>query len=450
MATKSGQCLSGAGEAARSGRLLPPGTGTEARLCRGHDNLASAVWDQGKWDEARACCQRALELKPDLAEALNRMGVILDEEGEVEAARASWRKVLWNDPRNVTALAQLATSLRDRLPEADEAAIRELLSGPRLPDQSRVSLEFALAQVLDARRAYEEAAEHFGRASTLQLADLQRRGLEYHAAEERRFADAVIATFTPEFFARVRGFGLETELPVFIIGLPRSGTSLVEQILASHSRVFGAGELQLYSEVFAALPKAMRRNATPFECLPHIDRRVTRRLAAQVLERLRAFDSGALRIVDKFPANYVYLGLIGVLFPQAKVIHCRRDLRDVALSCWTTNFALIHWACDPDRIASRFEDHRRLMEHWRKVLPMPFLEVDYESVVGDLEGNARRIIQWCGLEWEPQCLEFYKTRRAVHTASAVQVRQPIYRSSVGRWKNYEKLLGPLFARLSDD
>ena len=378
------------------------------------------------------------------------MGVILDEEGEVEAARASWRRVLWNDPRNVTALAQLATSLRDRLPEADEAAIRELLSGARLPDQSRVSLEFALGQVLDARRAYEEAAEHFGRASTLQLADLQRRGLEYHAAEERRLRrcgdrhiHARILCTSPWFRTGDRTARVHHRAA-------RSGTSLVEQILASHSRVFGAGELQLYSEVFATLPKAMRRNATPFECLPHIDRRVTRRLAAQVLERLRAFDSGALRIVDKFPANYVYLGLIGVLFPQAKIIHCRRDLRDVALSCWTTNFALIHWACDPDCIVSRFEDHRRLMDHWSRALPMPFLEVDYESVVENLEGNARRIIQWCGLEWEPQCLEFHKTRRAVHTASAVQVRQPIFRTSVGRWKHYEKLLGPLFARLSDD
>ena len=279
---------------------------------------------------------------------------------------------------------------------------------------------------------------------------MQRRGLEYHTAGEQRFVDALIAAFTPEFFARVRGFGLETELPVFIMGLPRSGTTLIAQILASHSRVFVAGELQFYGEVFAGLPKAVGRNATPFECLPHLDRRVTRRLAAQVLKRLQAFDPGALRIVDKLPANYLYLGLIGVLFPRAKVIHCRRDLRDVALSCWTTNFTLIRWACDPDRIAARFEDHRRLMDHWSKAPPTPFLEVDYESVVEDLEGNARRIIQWCGLEWEPQCLEFYKTRRAIHTASTGQVRQPIYRSSVGRWKNYEKLLGPLFAKLPAD
>ena len=257
----------------------------------------------------------------------------------------------------------------------------------------------------------------------------------------------MLATFTPQFFARASGFGLETEQPVFIVGLPRSGTTLVEQILASHSRVFGAGELRYCDETFQSLPKAMNRNDTPFDCLPDLDRETARRLAQRHLDRLRALDARALRIVDKMPENYQYLGLIRVLFPRSRLIHCRRDLRDVALSCWMTNFASVPWACDAEQIVSHFEEYSRLMDHWRKVLPAPPLDVVYEELVEDPEGVARRIVKWCGLEWEPGCLRFYETRRPVRTASALQVRRPIYKSSVGRWKNYEKSLGELFSRV---
>ncbi len=245
----------------------------------------------------------------------------------------------------------------------------------------------------------------------------------------------------------MNGSGSETELPVFIFGLPRSGTSLSEQVLASHSHVFGAGELLYCRETFESLPKAMLCNDTPAECLRNLDRKTAGDLAQRHVDRLRALDCEALRMVDKMPDNYLHLGLISILFPRARLIHCRRDLRDVALSCWMTNFAEVPWSSDPDHIASRFEDYRRVMDHWQEVLPVPLLNVDYEEMVEDLEGTARRIVAWCGLEWEPGCLKFHETQRPVRTASAVQVRKPIYKSSVGRWKNYEKSLGDLFARV---
>ena len=141
------------------------------------------------------------------------------------------------------------------------------------------------------------------------------------------------------------------------------------------------------------------------------------------------------------PENYHFLGLISILFPRARLVHCRRDLRDVALSCWMTDFGSVAWACDPEHMAAHFDAYGRLMEHWREVLPSPFLDVDYEEMVADPEGVSRRIVKWCGLEWEPQCLSFHETRRTVQTASAVQVRQPIYKTSVGRWKNYRESLG---------
>ena len=147
------------------------------------------------------------------------------------------------------------------------------------------------------------------------------------------------------------------------------------------------------------------------------------------------------------PENYLYLGLLASLFPRAKLIHCRRDLRDVAVSCWMTRFQEVRWANDQQHIASRFQQYQRLMEHWRKVLPVPLLEVDYEETVADLEGVARRLVAWCGLAWEPACLEFHQTKRPVRTASAVQVRQPVFATSVGRWKHYERALASLLAQL---
>jgi len=254
----------------------------------------------------------------------------------------------------------------------------------------------------------------------------------------------MIAACSPDFFARVRGFGLESDLPVFVVGLPRSGTTLIEQILASHPQVFGAGEITLAADTMAALGGS---TADAIEGLRRLGRETARRLAAGHLERLRAFSRAAVRIVDKMPENYFLLGLLATLFPRARFIHCRRDLRDVAVSCWMTYFRETPWANDQQHIASRFHDYRRLMEHWRKVLPVTLLEVDYEETVADLEGVARRLVDWCGLEWAAECLSYHETRRWVRTASAAQVRRPIYSSSVGRWKNYEKLLGELLSRV---
>ena len=169
------------------------------------------------------------------------------------------------------------------------------------------------------------------------------------------------------------------------------------------------------------------------------------------LDALRRLDGGdAECVVDKMPDNYMYLGLLAAMFPNAVFIHCRRDLRDVAVSCWMTDFRSIRWANDPDHIAHRFRQYRRLMDHWRAVLPVTIHEVDYEETVADLEGVARRLLAACGLEWDPACLEFHRTNRPVRTASVAQVRQPVYKQSVARWKNYERELADLFAALPGD
>jgi hypothetical protein len=236
---------------------------------------------------------------------------------------------------------------------------------------------------------------------------------------------------------------------VFIIGLPRSGTTLIEQVLASHSQVFGTGEQPLGRQDFEMIPGQMNRAGDhPFLCLadPQVGTAL-RQIAQRHEDRLRELGGSAARVVDKMPDNYMYLGLLAVLFPSATFIHCRRDLRDVAVSCWMTNFRSIKWANDPAHISSRFAQYLRLMDHWRAILPATIHEVAYEETVDNLESVARRLIAACELEWEPSCLDFHKTRRPVRTASVTQVRQPVYRKSVARWRNYSELLADLFSAL---
>jgi hypothetical protein len=174
---------------------------------------------------------------------------------------------------------------------------------------------------------------------------------------------------------------------------------------------------------------------------------VVQQLARRYLDHVRSLHPTAIRIVDKMPDNYLMLGLMATLLPRARIIHLRREVRDVGLSCWMTYFRHIRWSFDLDHIGSRIRDYLRLVDHWRQVLPVPLLEIDYEDLVADTEATARQMVQWCGLEWDPACLAFHQTRRVVRTASMVQVRQPVYRRSVGRWKKYEMFLGNLLRYL---
>ena len=216
-------------------------------------------------------------------------------------------------------------------------------------------------------------------------------------------------------------------------------------------RVYGAGELRLGRQSLEAVPRLLDRTDPPLSCIPRLDATLIRRLAQQHIDALGALDQcRSDRIVDKMPDNYLYIGLLAVLFPNGVFIHCRRDLRDVAVSCWMTDFRSIRWANHPEHIGSRFRQYRRLVEHWRAVLPVQIHDVDYEETVADLEAVARRLVAACGLEWNPACLQFHSTRRPVRTASITQVRQPIYKRSVARWRNYERELSDLFAELPDD
>jgi hypothetical protein len=362
-------------------------------------------------------------------------------------AELAFRTALRMQPNAFLSLAQLATLLSGKLPESDLAMLEESLNKPQLGEGPRARLLFGLANVLDARAEYDRAAVCSCEANAISL-KLVRRRHSCNVGNAQQVIEAVINTFGPEFFDRMSGFGLDSRRPVFVFGLPRSGTTLTEQILSSHSLVHGAGEAGVALRSMRALPGIVGRTSPPFECVGQMDGAAVRRLAEQQLSSLSMLaNSPAERVVDKMPMNYLHLGLLTVLFPQATFIHCRRDLRDVAVSCWMTDFRFLHWANDREQIAEEFRKYLRLMEHWRSVLPVPIHEIHYEEMVDNLEEVARALVAACALDWEPACLEFYRCRRPVRTASVVQVRQPVYGHSIGRWKNYETSLAELLEAL---
>lgn len=417
---------------------------------RTHINLGVALLDAGRPHEAKDQMVVALQLRPDLSAAHLHMGGAHEVLGEMDEAEADYRSALQLQPESALPLARLGTLLRGKLSDPDLAVLETRLADPELPPGPRARLLFALAHVFDARGDFERAAACAREANALTL-ELATGPRVYNPEEHEKWVSCILDVFSAEFFARSAGWGQGSRRPVFVFGLPRSGTTLVEQILASHPAIHGAGELRLARRTFGAIPLVTGRNEPPRECLRHLDADAVEQLAALHLQALDAIDGGAAaRIVDKMPDNYAHVGLLSVLFPNAVFVHCRRDLRDVAVSCWMTDFGSIRWAWSRESIASRFREYLRLIEHWRAVLPIAMHEINYEETVSDLEGVARRLVAACDLDWDSSCLHFHETERPVRTASVTQVRQPIYTKSVCRWKNYSNYLSDLFELLPID
>jgi hypothetical protein len=306
----------------------------------------------------------------------------------------------------------------------------------------RIELHFALA------KAYEDVgrpAEAFS-----QLLDgnaLKRRQIAYNEANALGMFDRVRAAFTPELFRTWQNVGHPSPAPVFVIGMARSGTTLVEQILASHQHVFGGGELKHFEEAAQAILRKFGDTPTFPEAVSDMTDDDFSALGAHYLARIERLDPNALRITDKMPSNFVFAGLIHLALPNATIIHTIRDPVDTCLSCFSKLFmeGQDH-TYDLAELGRYYRQYQALMAHWHTVLPPGrVLDVRYEDIVADLEGQARRLIAHCGLNWDPRCLDFHQTERPVLTASAAEVRQPIYNSSVGRWRVHEEALGALLA-----
>jgi tetratricopeptide (TPR) repeat protein len=416
-------------------------------LARPHIGLGWALQQLRRLDEARAEFQAAASIEPEAPGPALSLGLLELERGEFAAAETAFRRALSLSPTCHMALYWLAHLRGAALPENDLESLKARLDDPATAEEPRTRLLFALGQVHDARGEYVLAARRLREANALQRNRIEiSRGFDQ--AERVALVDGLVRVFDRELFDRHAGAGHESRRPVFIVGLPRSGTTLIEQVLASHPSVHGAGELLLGPRTLDALPATVGRAISPIDCVPLLHPPHVRRLAEAYLEQLCSIAGDrADRVVDKLPENYLLVGLLKLLFQQATIIHCRRDLRDVALSCWTADFRSVPWASDPTHMGVIFREYLRIMDHWRSTLPTVLFEVDYEEVVSDFEAAARRIVSAADLDWDPACGEFHRGSRSVHTGSRVQVRQPPHTRSVAKWKHYEHELADLFAAL---
>jgi tetratricopeptide (TPR) repeat protein len=413
-----------------------------------YSGIGSSFAALGRMDEALAAYDAAFAINPAAPDLHHSLGYALETLGRLEEARQAFAKAVALAPHRADLYRGLAESKRFAPDDPHLAAMEELAGRmSSLGAEEQMGLHFALASAYDDLGRHEMAFPHL-----LQGNALKRHRLSYDEAAALGMFERIAAVFTPELMRRHRGAGADSSVPVFILGMPRSGTTLVEQMLASHPDVFGAGERKDFSLAMAGAFGGDDDSPAFPERFAVLAADAFRQIGARYLERVTKLAPAAARITDKMPANFRFVGPIHLALPNARIVHVRRDPVDTCLSCFSKLFAgRLPYTYELGELGRYYRAYERLMAHWRRVLPDgAMLEVQYEEMVADFEPQARRIVAHCGLAWDDRCLKFHETRRPVRTASATQVRQPLYRTAVGRARAYGTMLAPLLEALGHD
>lgn len=402
-----------------------------------HSTRGMALMEMGHPEQAAASFRKSLEIRPNYVDARLGLAKLAAEEGRFREAEELFEAVGRDEPGNVGSLHGLSGVRKFKADDPLFAILAERLRDPGLTPEQREQLHHGYAKISNDAGRFDDAMQHFALSKAC-------RPSRFDLARQRAAFDRMKELFTPSFFAERREFGLSDERPVFIVGMPRSGTTLTEQILAAHHRVKGFGELQTLPEISKTLGGGLKNPERFTEAIASLDAAASRQLAETYRAAYGEVDPALLRLVDKRPHNYELLGLIALMFPRAHVIHCRRNAMDNCLSMYMQDFNVSHgYNRDLSILGHYYRAYEDLMAHWRAVLPLPLHDCIYEEVVDDLETAARGLVSFLGLEWDPACLAYHSQERQVRTPSQWQVRQPVYRSSVEVWRRYERHLGPL-------
>lgn len=474
-----------------------------------HNDIGVVLQEQGQVNEAIAHFRTALRIRPDFTDALMNLGNALMTQYDIEGAQQCFESILSMDKDNPKALCGLGSTqlerglteqayenlnralsidpsyedatvkiarLHERRGEYDEAlhllqpiidrgenanaiaafgllsmhlhkedsAIdmmqRALKKGNMLTAQ-RIEIHFTLGRLYDRKGNYDLAFHNFEAGNKL-------KPVNYPLSDHRRLIDSLISTYSEENLPLLSSNTPTERQPIFIVGMPRSGTSLVEQILSIHPQVQAAGELTLLNRVAAHMHVSHETERPYPEGALTLTKQHICALSREYLDKLPIEEEPKRFFTDKMPHNFLHLGLIQQMFPTARIVHCIRDPRDTCFSCYSYDFNGEHsYAYDLEALGQYHSHYRRLMRHWQAVLSIPILNLSYEQVISSPEQEIRHLIEFCGLEWDDRCLDFHSSRRFVLTSSYHQVRRPIYSSSVGRWKNYEKHIRPLLDAL---
>jgi len=413
-----------------------------------HIQLARTWELERKFPEAIACCDEALRVSPGHLGAVARKATILDEMGEKQAAYDLLKPHF--DPQKPDAdIAFTLGRVARRVGKSDEAraAYEAVLTNPALSRIARSQVLYRLGALLDEQKDFDRAFALYTDANAA-------RKTNYNAADTTALVDRIISVWTKDAIAQLPRASTTHKGMVFIVGMPRAGKTLVEQILASHPRVYGSGELSYMNQVVRQLNAASGAHTDASKRLPGEMQSVTDvgvctranldRVTREYIQHTTKGAASAAVVTDKFALNYFHLGLIQLMFPDAKVLHCSRHPFDTCLSCyfqsWTGTY---HFSHDLRDLALFYKDYQRLMDHWRKTLELPILDLKYEDLVENQEARTRDMINFLELPWDDRCLRFYETNRSAQLVNQEQVRKPMYRSALARYRNYAKYLTPL-------
>jgi len=402
-------------------------------------DLALALRQSGRAEEALVLLGAAIELKPDHEEAHINLALTLKQLGRTEAAIEQLKQFLAIRPACGRAYYHLSV-----IKPGQKAIplVKNLVSDPELPNGDAIYCHFALGNFFDNGNFFDQAFEHFHKANSL-----QRETFSYDAGENTHYVDSLIRVYSNDFMRDKSPFGSASQLPVFIVGMPRSGTSLTEQILSSHSLVHGAGEIRACPAINYSIAEQLNYVRPDPECMPLIDAEMIEEHSARYVQELSFLCTTAERITDKEPGNFFRIGLIKSLFPNARIIHCRRNPLDTCTSIFFHCFTALQCSFELTELGQFYRDYQRLMSHWENLFPGEIFTLQYEELVADQERVSKRLIDYLGLEWDEKCLDFHNNERNVVSPSNLQIRQPMYENSINRWKRYEKHLQPLIGVL---
>lgn len=406
---------------------------------------AQAYQELGRIDEAVSDFDKAIALNSESTKAIVAKARLFFEQGEMDEGKRILEQALIVDKSDISALSQLILTYKIKENDPNMTTMVELFeSGTVNKINDKIAIHFALGKCYEDIGSYDKAFTHF-----LEGNALKRQLFDYDPQEEQQRNDEIISTFSADYIHQREGLGSNTDIPIFIVGMPRSGTTLVEQIISSHPSVYGAGELHYLPLIVMNAANEQKKSMT--QLMGSLTSEIIKKIGDKYLNLIRLLDKDALHISDKMPNNFLNIGLIKIVFPNAKIIHLQRNALDVCLSGFERLFHLgQRHSYNLAEQGKNYREYARVMEHWRSVLPEnAFFEIKYEDLIEDTEMYARQLIHYCGLEWDAACLAFYDTKRRVKTASITQVRQPIYKTSVEKWRRYEKYLGPLREALGE-